>query len=85
METHHCQAEQPRVSSRSNKQWHFTKAQRGTCKNMLNIYFVQLFSNLDCGNEKQSLKAPQAGRSEYGVKKQQYIYSTYICANMHSI
>lgn len=55
--------------SRPNKQWLFTTAQRGTCKNMLNIYLVQLFSNLDCGNEKGCVRAPCAGTSGYGVKK----------------
>lgn len=38
-----------------NKQWLRTTAQRGTCKNMLNIYLAQLFSNSDCGNEKGCL------------------------------
>lgn len=61
METHHCQAKQPSVSPRPNKQWFFTTAQRGTCKNMLNIYLVQLFSNRVCGNNKGCLRAPRAG------------------------
>lgn len=61
METHNCRAKQACVSSRPNKQWRFTTAQRGTCKNMLNIYLIQLFSNWVCGNNKGSLRAPRDG------------------------
>lgn len=61
METHHCQAKQPSVSSRPNKQCLFTTAQQGTCKNMLNIYLVQLFSNWVRGNNKGCLRAPRVG------------------------
>lgn len=71
METHYCQAKQPSVSSRPNKQWLFTTAQQGTCKIMLNIYLVQLFSNWVCGNNTGCLKAPRAGTSGHGVKNQQ--------------
>lgn len=71
METHHRQAEQTSgvyflfVCSLQTQQ---TAAWRGACKDTLNIYLVQLFSNSDCGNEKGCLRAPRPGTPGYLAK-----------------
>lgn len=75
METHHCQAAPcfffPSPSPANSGC--ATTAQPATCKNMLNIYLAQLFSNSDCGNEKGcrgGVKEREGSEGGGGVNRQ---------------